>query len=109
MAWSCRYLSSLDGPAKQRGVNVINKHDMGREIQLSFYSGRKCSCPSASTICPPACTAFSCRRSAANPYNPPTEAHPEGACPPGLFGPSGWPWNPIGAVSRPFHLGTGPY
>eukprot|EP01047_Picozoa_sp_COSAG01_P111376 COSAG01_NODE_40160_length_467_cov_0.554348_1_plen_29_part_10 len=29
MAWSCRYLSSLDGPAKQRGVNVINKHDMG--------------------------------------------------------------------------------
>ena len=47
-----------------------NCHDMGREIQLSYYSGP-------------------------DPYNPPTPQYPEGACD-DLFGPP-WPWNPIGA------------
>lgn len=50
--------------------NVVNCHDMGREIQLSFYGG-----PGV--------------------YNPPTTKFPKGACD-HLFGPS-WPWNPIGA------------
>jgi hypothetical protein len=50
--------------------NVINAHDMGREVQLSFYAG-----PSF--------------------YNPPTAQYPDGACDK-LFGPE-WPWNPIGA------------
>jgi hypothetical protein len=35
--------------------NVINAHDMGREVQLSFYDG----------------PTF---------YNPPTSAYPSGAC-----------------------------
>ena len=51
--------------------NVINAHDMGREVQLSFYDG-----PSF--------------------YNPPTPAYPNGACNK-LFGGQPWPWNPIGA------------
>ena len=50
---------------------VVNAHDMGREIQLSYYSGPKV-------------------------YNPPTEAYPDGACDK-LFGGVPWPWNPIGA------------
>jgi hypothetical protein len=50
--------------------NVVNCHDMGREIQLSYYAGP-------------------------NPYSPPTPKYPNGACD-HLFGPS-WPWNPIGA------------
>jgi len=44
---------------------------MGREVQLSFYA-------------------------APNPYNPPTRAYPNGACP-NLFQNEPWPWNPIGA------------
>ena len=36
-------------------TNLINTHDMGREVQLSFYA-------------PP------------NTYNPPTAAYPDGAC-----------------------------
>jgi hypothetical protein len=51
--------------------NVVNYHDMGREIQLSFYAGP-------------------------NPYNPPTSEYPDGACD-RLFGGVTWPWNPIGA------------
>lgn len=51
--------------------NLINAHDMGREIQLSFYAG-----PSF--------------------YNPPTPQYPNGACDK-LFGGVEWPWNPIGA------------
>lgn len=54
-----------------KGVNIVNAADMGREIQLSFYSGP-------------------------DPYNPPTEAYPNGACDK-LFGGVPWPWNPIGA------------
>ena len=52
-------------------INVINCHDMGREVQLSFY---------------------------ANPavYNPPTASYPNGACDK-LFQHADWPWNPIGA------------
>jgi hypothetical protein len=53
------------------GLNIVNAYDMGREIQLSFYSGP-------------------------NVYNPPTEAYPNGACDK-LFGGVPWPWNPIGA------------
>jgi hypothetical protein len=53
------------------GLNIVNAHDMGREIQLSFYSGP-------------------------NVYNPPTEEYPNGACDK-LFGGVPWPWNPIGA------------
>lgn len=51
--------------------NVINCHDMGREVQMSFY---------------------------ANPavYNPPTAEYPDGACD-HLFMNTTWPWNPIGA------------
>lgn len=51
--------------------NVVNCHDMGREIQLSFYGGPRV-------------------------YNPPTAAYPNGACDK-LFGGVPWPWNPIGA------------
>lgn len=53
------------------GNNVVNCHDMGREVQLSFY---------------------------ANPgvYNPPTPQYPNGACD-HLFMKTTWPWNPIGA------------
>eukprot|EP00039_Didymoeca_costata_P005862 m.85323 g.85323 ORF g.85323 m.85323 type:complete len:338 (+) comp13004_c0_seq4:143-1156(+) len=51
--------------------NVINSHDMGREVQLSFYGGP-------------------------NFYNPPTPKYPGGACDK-LFGGVPWPWNPIGA------------
>ena len=87
-----------------QGKNIVNCADMGREIQLSYYSGP-------------------------NFYNPPTEEYPDGACdkvsdsPPTfallllyfystftpfslhfpctcqLFGHPGvpWAWNPIGA------------
>ena len=66
---SIGYMSS----AATAGLNIVNAHDMGREIQLSFYSGPQV-------------------------YNPPTEAYPNGACDK-LFGHPGvpWPWNPIGA------------
>ena len=50
---------------------VINHHDQGREVQMSFYA-------------------------APNPYNPPTVEHPKGACNK-LFMGVDWPWNPIGA------------
>lgn len=59
------------GVASDPSVNVINSHDMGREVQLSFYSG-----PSF--------------------YNPPTSSFPNGACNK-LFMNKPWPWNPIGA------------
>ena len=52
-------------------INIINTHDMGREVQLSFYAD-----PSF--------------------YNPPTAQYPGGACDK-LFGGQEWPWNPIGA------------
>jgi hypothetical protein len=52
-------------------TNLINTHDMGREVQLSYYSG-----PSF--------------------YNPPTAEYPAGACN-RLFRGQEWPWNPIGA------------
>ena len=61
---SIGYFSSLTASDPAHRVNVINKHDMGREIQLSFYAGP-------------------------NPFNPPTPKYPQGACPPGLFGPKG--------------------
>ena len=51
--------------------NVINCHDMGREVQMSFYA--------APTV-----------------YNPPTADYPKGACD-HLFQDQPWPWNPIGA------------
>ena len=57
--------------SKDPSNNVINCHDMGREVQLSFYA-------------PP------------NPYNPSTSAYPDGACD-HLFMNTTWPWNPIGA------------
>jgi len=64
---SIAYMSS----AATGGANVVNSHDMGREIQLSFYSG----------------PTF---------YNPPTAAYPNGACDK-LFGKNvSWPWNPTG-------------
>lgn len=57
--------------ARDPQTSVINCHDMGREVQLSFYA-------------PP------------NPYNPPTAKYPDGACD-HLFMHKPWPWNPIGA------------
>ena len=65
---SIAHLSVTGGSDKD---NVINAHDMGREVQLSFYSGPDF-------------------------YNPPTAAYPNGACDK-LFGHQEWPWNPIGA------------
>ena len=64
---SIGYLAASGNPGK----SVINCHDMGREVQLSFYA-------------PP------------RPYNPPTAAFPAGACDK-LFMDQPWGWNPIGA------------
>jgi len=66
-------ITFLSGTGGTEADNVINHHDMGREVQMSFYAG-----PSF--------------------YNPPTAAYPKGACDK-LFGHPGvpWPWNPIGA------------
>ena len=64
---SIGYLAASGTPSN----NVINCHDMGREVQLSFYSGPKF-------------------------YNPPTHQYPNGACD-RLFRGQQWPWNPIGA------------
>eukprot|EP01063_Lacrimia_lanifica_P015526 TRINITY_DN2224_c0_g2_i2.p1 TRINITY_DN2224_c0_g2~~TRINITY_DN2224_c0_g2_i2.p1 ORF type:complete len:314 (+),score=94.71 TRINITY_DN2224_c0_g2_i2:224-1165(+) len=51
--------------------NVVNCHDLGREVQLSFYAGP-------------------------DKYDPATPAYPDGACN-DLFMARPWPWNPIGA------------
>eukprot|EP00756_Hemistasia_phaeocysticola_P058687 Hpha_TRINITY_DN3533_c0_g1::TRINITY_DN3533_c0_g1_i1::g.25586::m.25586 len=56
---------------KDPDSSVINRHDMGREVQLSYYAD-----PTY--------------------YNPPTAAYPHGACD-HLFMDREWPWNPIGA------------
>ena len=64
---SIGYLASSVNPVD----NVINSHDMGREVQLSFYSGPHF-------------------------YNLPTAKYPQGACDK-LFGGQPWAWNPIGA------------
>eukprot|EP00035_Acanthoeca_spectabilis_P031116 m.12525 g.12525 ORF g.12525 m.12525 type:complete len:370 (+) comp4558_c0_seq1:90-1199(+) len=67
-------------PSDNSTENVINCHDMGREVQLAFYAE----------------PTF---------YNPPTAAYPKGACNIShlhdyvykKFGRVAWPWAPIGA------------
>ena len=67
-------------PSGNRVGNVINDHDMGREVQLAFYAE-----PSF--------------------YNPPTAKYPKGACNKSKldkyiwtkFGKHARPWAPIGA------------
>eukprot|EP01046_Picozoa_sp_COSAG06_P039504 COSAG06_NODE_4679_length_4042_cov_4.646704_2_plen_339_part_00 len=106
---------SFMSSSKTHGENIVNAHDMGREIQLSYYSGpnfynpptekfpvRKqqpfLGCSSFVPFVPSlSWQSIVCTLAYEN-SNPSRSSSQSGACDK-LFGHPGvpWPWNPIGA------------